>query len=410
MPLIRMKSIHYAVKLFSRRAFVAPKGKNINTGISACAEKGLDIFQSDLYEDIRLQKHIKLLKDRYIQSHAQAVPKAGEHIYGNELLHKMMSVINSIEQLNSELRELLVFIKELEEKKDELLSTALLEKKNLENSLEHLKIKVLHFLIPDEIVDDKDIILELSAGVGGQEAMLFTKTMFDMYCRYAQWKNWSFEILKFDTTDIGGLRTGHIAICGSNAFKVMKYECGVHRVQRVPKTERAGRIHTSTMTVAVLPQPSEIDIVIEPKDIELEFKRSSGAGGQHVNTTDSCVRITHKATGIVTESQMERNQHRNRELALKALRAKLYERELQSFTQETKSNRKLQIGTAARSEKVRTYNYPQDRITDHRAHINMFDIELFFQGEEHFDQLLKKLETWNQVQSLHEILNKYDAN
>ncbi|GIY47218.1 peptide chain release factor 1-like, mitochondrial [Caerostris extrusa] len=230
---------------------------------------------------------------------------------------------------------------------------------------------LFQLIIPIDVVDDKDIIMELSAGVGGQEAMLFAKDLFDMYCHYARWKGWNAEILKYDSTGIGGIRSAHIAINGQNAFKVFKYESGVHRVQRVPKTEKAGRIHTSTMTVAVLPQPSEIEVVIHPNDIELEFKRSSGAGGQHVNTTDSCVRIYHKPSGIVTECQMERNQHRNRELAMKSLRAKLYERQLEAIIKETTSSRKLQVGTAGRSEKVRTYNFPQDRITDHRAHLTV---------------------------------------
>ncbi|XP_071039227.1 peptide chain release factor 1-like, mitochondrial [Parasteatoda tepidariorum] len=163
------------------------------------------------------------------------------------------------------------------------------------------------------------------------------------------------------------------------------------------------------MTVAVLPQPSEIDIVINPSDIEMEFKRSSGAGGQHVNTTDSCVRILHKPSGIVAESQMERNQHKNRELAMKSLRAKLYERKLETIIKETKTARKLQIGSAARSEKVRTYNFPQDRITDHRAHINIYHVESFLRGEENLDSLLNMLQDWSRKQSLFEILNKYDS-
>ncbi|GBN62566.1 Peptide chain release factor 1-like, mitochondrial [Araneus ventricosus] len=268
---------------------------------------------------------------------------------------------------------------------------------------------MLQWIIPSEIVDDKDIIMELTPGVGGQEAMLFTKHMFDMYCRYANWKGWKAEILRHDTTDLGGIRSAHIAISGHNAFKVLKFEGGVHRVQRVPKTEKAGRLHTSTMTVAVIPQPSEIDIVIHPSDIELEFKRSGGAGGQHVNTTDSCVRIYHKASGIVTESQMERNQHRNRELAMKALRAKLYERELQAIVKETTTARKIQIGTAARSEKVRTYNFAQDRITDHRAHLTVHDVQSFLRGEDDFDYFSNMLQQWYNLQSLTEILNKYET-
>ncbi|KFM73929.1 Peptide chain release factor 1-like, mitochondrial, partial [Stegodyphus mimosarum] len=303
--------------------------------------------------------------------------------------------MHDIDQINAELKELEEFISELKEKEDEFLSTALSEKETLNTHIEHLKNEILDLLIPIDVVDDKDIIMELSPGVGGQEAMLFTKDMCDMYCHFADWKGWSYEILKYDATDIGGLRSAHISVTGPNAFKILKYECGVHRVQRVPKTEKAGRIHTSTMTVAVLPQPTEIDIVINPRDLEFEYKHSSGAGGQNVNKTESCVRITHKPSGIVVENQMERSQHRNKEMALKILRAKLYERELENILKETTSNRKLQIGTAARSEKVRTYNFLQDRITDHRAHINIFGVESFFRGEENLDMLLQKLQKWS---------------
>ncbi|CAL1279979.1 unnamed protein product [Larinioides sclopetarius] len=361
------------------------------------------------FEDIRLQKHLQFLSNLFMTSEKNETKEVFGHVFKLDVLRHINNLLQEIARAKEEIRELEVFISDLKELKDDLYNAALDEKQKFESKLEEMENEMLQLIIPSEVVDDKDIIIELTPGVGGQEAMLFAKDMFDMYCRYANWKGWKAEILRFDTTDLGGIRSAHVAISGHNAFKVLKFEGGVHRVQRVPKTEKAGRIHTSTMTVAVIPQPSEIDIVIHPNDIELEFKRSGGAGGQHVNTTDSCVRIYHKPSGIVTESQMERNQHRNRELAMKALRAKLYERELQTIIKETTTTRKIQIGTAARSEKVRTYNFAQDRITDHRAHITVHDVQSFLRGEDDFDYFSNMLQQWYNLQSLTEILNKYET-
>ncbi|GFY54771.1 peptide chain release factor 1-like, mitochondrial [Trichonephila inaurata madagascariensis] len=345
-------------------------------------------------------------KDRAEKNESEGIRGSG---FSFEVLNNIHNLINEIETTKEEIKELEVFVSDLKELKDDLYKTAVSEKESFENKLNEMKKEIFQLIIPEDIVGDKDIILELSAGVGGQEAMLFARDMFEMYCHYACWKGWDCEILKFDETDIGGIKNAHIAVSGQNAFKIFKFESGVHRVQRVPKTEKAGRIHTSTMTVAVLPQPTEIEIVINPNDIELEFKRSGGAGGQHVNTTDSCVRIYHKPSGIVTESQVERNQHRNRELAMKSLRAKLYERQLEAVIKETSSSRKMQIGTAGRSEKVRTYNFVQDRITDHRAHITIHGVQSFLRGEEDFENLSHMIQQWHNIQSLADILNKYNS-
>ncbi|GFW50399.1 peptide chain release factor 1-like, mitochondrial [Trichonephila clavipes] len=261
------------------------------------AQQNQNIQQLISYDDIRLQKHLQFLNSLYLKADKNESEGIRGSGFSFKVLNNIHNLINEIETIKEEIKELEVFVSDLKELKDDLYKTAVSEKEGFENKLNEMKKEILQLIIPEDIVGDKDIILELSAGVGGQEAMLFARDMFEMYCHYACWKGWDCEILKFDETDIGGIKNAHIAVSGQNAFKIFKFESGVHRVQRVPKTEKAGRIHTSTMTVAVLPQPTEIEIVINPNDIELEFKRSGGAGGQHVNTTDSCVRIYHKPSG-----------------------------------------------------------------------------------------------------------------
>ncbi|KAM4866507.1 peptide chain release factor 1-like, mitochondrial isoform 2-T2 [Thomomys bottae] len=260
---------------------------------------------------------------------------------------------------------------------------------------------------PEE-TDENDLILEVTAGVGGQEAMLFTSEMFDMYQQYASFKRWHFEILDYFPSELGGLRHACASIGGSDVYKHMKYEGGVHRVQRVPKTEKQGRIHTSTMTVAILPQPTEINLVINPKDLRIDTKRASGAGGQHVNTTDSAVRIVHLPTGIVSECQQERSQLKNRETAMKKLRAKLYSMYMEEETNKRYDARKVQVGTKGRSEKIRTYNFPQNRVTDHRINKSLYDLEAFMQGDCLLDELIQSLKDYADYESLVEIISKKD--
>lgn len=274
-----------------------------------------------------------------------------------------------------------------------------------QKEITQLKHQIICLLVPSEETDESDLILEVTAGVGGQEAMLFTSEMFDMYQQYAAFKRWHFETLEYFPSEIGGLRHASASIGGSEAYKHMKFEGGVHRVQRVPKTEKQGRIHTSTMTVAILPQPTEINLVINPKDLRIDTKRASGAGGQHVNTTDSAVRIVHLPTGVVSECQQERSQLKNREMAMKKLRAKLYNMHLEEETSKRYSARKIQVGTKGRSEKIRTYNFPQNRVTDHRINKSLHGLETFMQGDYLLDELIQSLKDYADYEYLLEIIS-----
>jgi len=237
------------------------------------------------------------------------------------------------------------------------------------------------------------ILMEVTAGVGGKEAMLFAKALFEMYIKYMSYKGWDYSIAEIDNGPLGGIRHASVLVEGLEAAFCLEGEGGVHRIQRVPSTERAGRIHTSTATVAVLPQPSEIEVPLSDSDLEITTKRSSGAGGQHVNTTDSAVRILHIPTGITVESQTDRSQIKNKELALKRLRAKIFEMKMAEQNRALQKSRKTQVGSGGRSEKVRTINFPQDRITDHRLSKSFHGIAPFFEGEKLLDKIIEELQS-----------------
>ena len=249
------------------------------------------------------------------------------------------------------------------------------------------ELKVL--LIPKDPDDDKNIICEIRAGAGGEEAALFAGTLFRMYTMYAEKKHWKLEILNENETGLGGYKEISFMITGKGVYSRLKFESGVHRVQRVPDTESSGRIHTSTATVAVLPVVEDVEIEINPADIKMEVFRSSGAGGQHINKTSSAVRLIHEPTGIVVECQTERSQFQNRDNAMKMLRTKLYEIEKQKQDSEIANSRKSQVGSGDRSEKIRTYNYPQGRITDHRIGMSIYQMENFLNGD--IDEMIDNL-------------------
>ena len=249
------------------------------------------------------------------------------------------------------------------------------------------ELKIL--LIPKDPDDDKNIICEIRGGAGGEEAALFAGTLFRMYSMYAERKHWKIEVLNENETGLGGYKEISFMVTGKGAYSRLKFESGVHRVQRVPETEARGRIHTSTATVAVLPVVEDVQIDINPSDIKLEVFRASGAGGQHVNKTSSAVRLIHVPTGIVAECQTERSQTQNREYAMKLLKSRLYEIEKQKRDSELASERKSQVGSGDRSEKIRTYNYPQGRITDHRIGFSIYQMEDFLNGN--LDEMIDNL-------------------
>ena len=249
------------------------------------------------------------------------------------------------------------------------------------------ELKVL--LIPKDPDDDKNIMCEIRAGAGGEEAALFAGTLFRMYSMYAEKKHWKLEVMNENETGLGGYKEISFMITGKGVYSRLKFESGVHRVQRVPDTESSGRIHTSTATVAVLPVVEDVEIEINPADIKMEVFRASGAGGQHINKTSSAVRLIHEPTGIVVECQTERSQFQNKDNAMRMLRTKLYEIEKQKQDSEVANARKLQVGSGDRSEKIRTYNYPQGRITDHRIGMSIYQMENFLNGD--LDEIIDNL-------------------
>jgi len=323
-------------------------------------------------------------------------------------LSKEYAEIGPIADAASQYHRLLKDQEELEkllsdpEQDKEMKDLAEEELTHAKTQLEHLEKEIKVLLLPKDEADAKNAIVEVRAGTGGEEAALFANNLMRMYQRYAEHHGWKIEILDLNETDIGGLKEGSIMITGKDVFSRLKFESGVHRVQRVPETEASGRIHTSAATVAVLPEAEEVDIKIEEKDLRIDVYRASGAGGQHVNTTDSAVRITHLPTGVVVQQQDEKSQHKNKAKALKILRSRLYEFERQKLLSERSQSRKSQVGSGDRSERIRTYNFPQGRVSDHRINLTLYKIEDIMNGVA-LDELIEPLIAEEQAERLAEM-------
>ncbi|GHU12687.1 peptide chain release factor 1 [Alphaproteobacteria bacterium] len=304
-------------------------------------------------------------------------------------LEEFVHVISKYQKAQDELDELNNALADLDTDADfkELAKSEVEHLKELLPSYEK-EIKVL--LIPKDATDEKNAIIEVRAGTGGDEAGLFAADLFRMYQKYSDHRGWKFEILYTQESGIGSIKEAAANISGKGVFSYLKFESGVHRVQRVPVTESSGRVHTSTATVAVLPEAEEVDLKIDETDLKIDVMRASGAGGQHVNKTESAVRITHIPSGIVVAQQDERSQHMNRMKAMKILRARLYEMERLKLHSERAENRRLQVGTGERSERIRTYNYPQGRVSDHRINLTLYKLPQIMEGEA-LDEIIKAL-------------------
>lgn len=260
-------------------------------------------------------------------------------------------------------------------------------------------------LLPKDPNDDKNVIVEIRGGVGGEESALFAHSLFRMYSMYASRRGWSIELMNYSDTELGGVKEADFVINGRGAYSRLKYESGVHRVQRVPETESGGRVHTSTATVAVLPEMEEVDVQLNPADIEMQVFRASGAGGQHVNKTSSAVRLIHKPTGIVVSCQEERSQVQNREKCMRMLASKLYEIEQERLDSQVTGMRRSQVGTGMRNERIRTYNFPQGRVTDHRIGLTLYKLDAVMDGD--LDEIMDALATADQAEKLKQAQGRY---
>ena len=285
---------------------------------------------------------------------------------------------------------------------DEMKAEAINEKNILLEKKQKTEDEIKVLLIPKDLSDEKNAIVEIRAGTGGEEAALFASDLFRMYLKFSELNNWKCEVMDISDTDHDGIKEVILNISGESVFGTLKFESGTHRVQRVPETESGGRIHTSAATVAVLPEASDVDVDILEKDLRIDIFRSSGPGGQSVNTTDSAVRITHIPTGVVSQCQDEKSQHKNKAKALKVLRSRIYEVERQKKDQERALTRKSQVGTGDRSERIRTYNFPQGRVTDHRISLTLYKLDQILNGES-LEEIISALVTDDNMKKLSEL-------
>ena len=297
--------------------------------------------------------------------------------------------------MDQELDESLELLKDTD---PEIKHLAREEIDRLSQRKEELEEELKKLLIPKDPLDEKNVLLEIRAGTGGDEAGLFAGDLYKMYCRYAEARNWKLEVMEHHTTGVGGLKEIIVLVKGKGAYSRLKYESGTHRVQRVPVTETQGRIHTSAVTVAVLPEAEDVEVDIDPNDLRIDVFRSAGPGGQSVNTTDSAVRITHLPTGLVVSCQDEKSQHKNKAKGMKVLRARLLAKMTQEQDDKRSEERRSQVGSGDRSERIRTYNFPQGRVTDHRIGLTLYRLESILQGE--IDEIIDALTTYYQSQAL----------
>jgi len=346
-----------------------------------------------------------------IKKHTELEKELSSGTIDKKIFAEKSKEYSDLNEIINEAKEYILFQKNNEEL-EKIINDPKSEKdiKNLaETELEDLKKnnitnekKIKLFLLPKDEADTKNAIIEIRAGTGGLEASLFASDLFKMYEKVSQKKKWSMEVITISKSDAGGLKEVIALIKGKNIYSSLKYESGVHRVQRVPDTETQGRVHTSAATVAVLPEAEDVDVKIEDKDLRIDVFRSSGPGGQSVNTTDSAVRITHLPSGIVVSQQDEKSQIRNKEKGLKILRARIFEQERKKRDDERSKDRKNKIGTGDRSERIRTYNFPQGRVTDHRINLTLHKLEEFMQGEI-FDEMIENLVIQAQQQELNDL-------
>ena len=343
-----------------------------------------------------IKKHSSLEKDLSSGNIEKNIfaEKSKEYSDLNEIIENAKKYI-SFEKDKNELKKI------LEDKKSdkELVKMAEIELNDLKLQHENNEKKLKLFLLPKDEADKKNAIIEIRAGTGGLEASLFAADLFKMYEKVSNKKKWSLELISISSSDAGGLKEVIASIKGKNIYSTLKYESGVHRVQRVPDTETQGRVHTSAATVAVLPEAEEVDLKINDSDLRIDVFRAGGPGGQSVNTTDSAVRITHIPSGLSVSQQDEKSQHKNKAKGMKILRARLYELERSRIDQERSNDRKSKIGTGDRSERIRTYNFPQGRVTDHRINLTLHKLDEFLEGEI-FDDMIESLTLQAQEESL----------
>jgi peptide chain release factor 1 len=324
---------------------------------------------------------------------------AGEYSRLSKLLADLTPLVEEYRRLRDTLRQLEDARGLLRESTDaEMRALAQAELDALAERQALLEGSLQRRLVPKDPADERNTIVELRAGAGGEEAALFAAELLRMYSRYAERRRWKVEMISLSTTGIGGIKEAILSVEGQGAYSHLKFESGVHRVQRVPATEASGRIHTSTVTVAVLPEAEEVDVQISPQDLRIDVYRSTGPGGQSVNTTDSAVRLTHIPTGLVVTCQDEKSQHKNKAKALKVLRSRLYEMELRRQKEMIDRDRRSQVGSAERAEKIRTYNFPQNRVTDHRIGLTLHNLSAVLEGD--LEGLIRALATQDQAERL----------